>query len=99
VGHLDLAVDVAAYRIVQESLNNARRHAPGKPVLVRIDRGPELQLEVRNEAVPTAPGRGAPQYGLVGMRERALLLGGELVARREGPEFVVRARLPAVVTA
>jgi signal transduction histidine kinase len=91
-------VDLSAYRILQEALSNAMRHAPGSTVDVRVecrDRG--MFLEVRN----TAGAREAPVsdggHGIVGMRERATMLGGELDA---GPTldggFAVSAVLPYV---
>jgi signal transduction histidine kinase len=86
-------VGLAAYRIVQEALANAARHAPGGPV--RIDgRGfpDRLELVVRNRRT-AAEGTG-DGHGLIGMRERAALLGGELSAGPEGTDFVVRATLP-----
>ena len=87
-------VGLAAYRIVQEALANAARHAPGRPVSV-VARGAadRLELTVRNDlAGPGGPGGGG--HGLVGMRERATLLGGSLTAGPDGPAFVVRAVLP-----
>jgi signal transduction histidine kinase len=76
------AVQLAAYRIVQEALRNARRHAPGAPCAVdlAVD-GPALRVTVTNPAggPPGPPGSG---YGLAGMRERAALHGGHL---RAGP--------------
>ncbi|MET9344053.1 sensor histidine kinase [Nonomuraea sp. NPDC003804] len=89
-------VSEAAYRILQESLSNAMRHAPGAAVRVDVDRtGDELVVAVANEA----PRRSAPMseggHGITGMRERADLLGGTLEAR-PAPDggFEVRARLP-----
>ncbi len=101
------AVDLAAYRIVQEALSNAARHAPGAPTTVVVSRDPvarSLVVAVRN-AAPTpgsAPAaaqqltsRGGPGHGLVGMRERVSMLGGELSAGPEqGGGFAVRAVLP-----
>ncbi|MFI5894755.1 sensor histidine kinase [Actinoplanes sp. NPDC051513] len=86
-------VGLAAYRIMQEALANAARHAPGGPVTVDAraldDR---LELTVRNKRTGSStPGGG---HGLIGMRERAALLGGELTAEPEQFDFVVRARLP-----
>jgi signal transduction histidine kinase len=72
-----------AYRVVQESLTNALRHAAPAPVALRvIAGGPALVVEVRNPL----PGR-----GLAGMRERVALLGGELVAGPDGDQWRVRA--------
>ncbi|MCK2218922.1 histidine kinase [Actinomadura sp. ATCC 31491] len=90
------AVGLSAYRIVQESLSNVMRHAPGAAVAIELAReGEELRLRVAN-GPGTAPGGppGAGQ-GLVGMRERAALLGGALEAGpAPGGGFEVRARLP-----
>ena len=75
-----------AYRIAQESLTNALRHAAPAPVSLRVSaEGPDLVVEVRNRL----PGR-----GLAGMRERVVLLGGELVAGPDGDDWRVRARWP-----
>ena len=89
------SLHVTVYRIVQEALTNARKHAPGSPV--RVDVSPTsggVAVTVENEAtaslVPSTPG-----FGLVGMRERVTLFGGELEAgtTAEGG-FRVRALLP-----
>lgn len=90
------AVDLAAYRIVQESLTNTARHAPGARVLVVLTLvGDQLEVSTRDsgDGTPTTtPGTGR---GLVGMRQRAELVGGELMAAGHGADgFVVRARLP-----
>lgn len=86
-------VGLAAYRIVQEALANAARHAPGGPVTIDARGFPDrLELAVRNKRTgPATPGGG---HGLIGMRERAALLGGELTAEPDGSEFVVAATLP-----
>ncbi|NEE24079.1 two-component sensor histidine kinase, partial [Streptomyces sp. SID7982] len=92
---------LAAYRIVQESLTNALKHAAPGPVVVRLGRaGEPLTVEVTSvfgsRTGPTAPGSGA---GLVGMRERVALLGGTFGAGAE-PDgdgvkiWRVRAELP-----
>ncbi|HEY3505151.1 MAG TPA: histidine kinase [Actinocatenispora sp.] len=90
-------VDVSAYRIVQESLSNARRHAPGAEVTVLVGYDPgAVRVEVANgpaDADP-APADG-PGHGLVGMRERATMLGGTLTAGRTADGgFRVAAVLP-----
>ncbi|MBM2622900.1 sensor histidine kinase [Actinoplanes sp. LDG1-06] len=86
-----------AYRIVQEALTNARKHAPGAPVKVAISGGAEhgLDVAVRNTLTgrgPTMPGAGA---GLTGLRERVALAGGHI---EHGPtpsgEFYLKAWLP-----
>ncbi|WP_445337919.1 sensor histidine kinase [Clavibacter sp. CFBP 8614] len=72
--------DVTAYRTVQESLANARRHAPGSEVTLTVQAEPtRIALTVEN-ALPAARPATAPGYGLVGMRERAALVGGRLEA-------------------
>ncbi len=75
---------IAVYRVLQEALANARRHAPGRPVAVRLAWSPAaVVVTVRNPAGRTAPPQDArPGHGLVGMRERAAVLGGTLDARR-----------------
>jgi signal transduction histidine kinase len=90
-------VELSAYRIVQEALSNAMRHAPGAAVRVQLDyRTAGLGVRVTNTA-PTrrpAPSPGAG-HGLLGMRERTAMLGGELAT---GPTpdggFEVLALLP-----
>jgi signal transduction histidine kinase len=92
-------VGMCAYRIVQEALSNAGRHAAGAPVAVSVHHTAQtITLQVTNgpgvPAGPRANGRG-PGHGLVGMRERVELLGGSLSA---GPApdggFLVSAVLP-----
>ncbi|MYV96792.1 sensor histidine kinase [Streptomyces sp. SID3343] len=75
-------VELSAFRIVQEALSNAMRHAPGAHVRVGIGYRPSgVTVRVANTAparpVPPSPG---PGHGLLGMRERAAMLGGELAA-------------------
>lgn len=87
------AVDQAAYRIVQESLTNALMHGRGS-AQVAIGYGTDaLELVVTNPVAPEANSTGGG-HGLVGMHERAVLLGGSLDARRDDGVFRVRARLP-----
>ena len=106
----DLADDVrgvpttlsrTAYRIVQEGLTNARRHAPGQPVSVTLrgNRGHALEIAVRNPLGPSAlhtdsAAESTAGFGLVGLAERVELVGGELAHRRTATGFEVRARLP-----
>jgi signal transduction histidine kinase len=85
------AVDQAAYRILQEALTNAARHGTGgADVTVTYAEG-ALELAVDNAAPGATPGSG---HGLVGMRERAALLGGTFEAAAANGRFSVRARLP-----
>jgi signal transduction histidine kinase len=115
---LPQGMDLSAYRILQEALSNAMRHAPGSEVRVELAYFPSsLVLKVRNNgclsaAAPpgkrsrpgaaAAPGSGQGDgaghgagHGIIGMRERAAMLGGELAA---GPtddgDFLVTAVLP-----
>jgi signal transduction histidine kinase len=85
-------VDRAAYRILQESLTNALRHGEGE-AQVQLEYGDEtLRIEVSNAANGDAsPAAG---HGVVGMRERASLVGGTLEAARANGVFRVRAELP-----
>ncbi|MEY9876376.1 signal transduction histidine kinase [Streptacidiphilus sp. MAP12-33] len=90
-------VELSAYRIVQEALSNAMRHAPGAAVRVRLDhRVSGLGVRITNAAPtrPPAPSPGAG-HGLLGMRERTAMLGGELAtgATPDGG-FEVLAELP-----
>ncbi|MFR9798763.1 sensor histidine kinase [Streptomyces sp. MS06] len=82
-GELDAlppAVDAAVYRIVQESVTNARRHAvDATEIVVRVTGEPHgVRVTVRDDGARTARGRDG--YGLAGLRERAALLGGRLQA-------------------
>ncbi|HEX4817501.1 MAG TPA: sensor histidine kinase [Nonomuraea sp.] len=91
------SVERAAYRIVQESLTNTARHAPGAAVTVRLEYGDrELVIQVTdNGATRPAPlAESGSGNGIPGMRERAAALGGTLVAGPSGPGFRVEARLP-----
>ena len=96
-------VDLSAYRIVQEALSNAMRHAPGSHVQVDMAyRGDDLALEVRNDVgsrnAPVLVGSGdhaGGGHGIIGMRERAAMLGGRLDAGpTEDGGFQVSAVLP-----
>jgi signal transduction histidine kinase len=92
------ALGRTAYRVVQEGLTNARKHAPAAAVEVTVTPGPPLTVEVVSRAAlgsppnDTLPGTGT---GLVGLAERVALAGGEL---EHGPDpggnFVLRASLP-----
>jgi signal transduction histidine kinase len=94
------ASSLAAYRIIQESLTNARRHAPGTPVTVGVTFDAErMSILVRNPG--TSPGHdghdGADRgVGLRGMAERATAVGGMLTAGPAPEGFTVRASLPYV---
>ena len=88
-------IDLSAYRIVQEALTNALKHAgrAHATVVVRYERG-AVEVEVTDDGDGTGTDTGTG-HGLVGMRERVALWGGELEAgRRAGGGFEIRARLP-----
>jgi signal transduction histidine kinase len=101
---LPAGVDLSAYRIVQEALSNAMRHAPGAPVQVKLYYGDAaLVVEIRNTSPrgaggPAETGGGTGEgggHGIIGMRERATMLGGHLQAGpTEKGEFLVTAALP-----
>ncbi|GAA1901928.1 sensor histidine kinase [Streptantibioticus ferralitis] len=95
---------LAVRRVAQEAVTNARKHAPGAKVAIRLEYLPgEVELEVRdfggrpvdNQPVDNALGASGAGYGLLGMRERAELLGGTLEAGPAEEGFVVRLRVPA----
>jgi len=92
---------LVAYRVVQEALTNARRHAPGAPVEVSLDYRPEALRIVVCDRGPGASGEAgaAGGFGLAGMRERVEVVGGSLAAG-DGPDggFVVAAELPLGTT-
>jgi signal transduction histidine kinase len=91
------SAEMIAYRVVQESLTNALKHAHGSSTTVTVRRGDgEIAVEVGTDgtgaadASPDGSGR-----GLAGLRERVGVLGGEFSAgHRDGGGFVVRARIP-----
>ena len=99
---LPAAWELSAYRIAQEALTNARKHAPGARTVVEVDYGADrlLTLRVRDDGpggdYGSGPAAGAGTgHGLTGMRERAALVGGRLTAGA-GPDggFLVEAELP-----
>ena len=94
---LSAGVDLSAYRVVQEALTNSLKHAPGAPTEVVVRWSPEfLDLQIADRgpgpAKSPSPSRG---QGLIGMRERVAMYGGELeTGRRRGGGYEVRARFP-----
>ncbi|MEU1527216.1 histidine kinase [Nocardia rhamnosiphila] len=88
-------VGSALYRIVQESLANAGRHAPGAPVQVTIACTGEVDLTVVNGPGSGVPGGGTGGHGIPGMQARALAVGGRVdVGPAADGGFRVHARLP-----
>lgn len=99
---LDPGVELSAYRIIQEALTNTLKHASGARSLVAVSYGPsDLELTVEDEGGTEArdladAGQGR---GLIGMRERVAMFGGEFDAGPSATGFRVRARLPLAVGA
>ncbi|MFI0481323.1 sensor histidine kinase [Actinomadura sp. 9N215] len=101
-GELPAAAGRAAYRVVQEALTNARKHAAGRPVRVvlRGRPGTRLVIDVRNTlpedtgAAPAAPAVPGSGTGLVGLTERVRLAGGRLDHQAAAGEFRLHAWLP-----
>ncbi|HEV7647905.1 MAG TPA: histidine kinase [Actinophytocola sp.] len=96
---LPAAVDLSAYRIVQEALTNVVKHAPGSRAEITVGRSDSmLVVEVINEGVRAKGSAGAGR-GLLNMRERAQAVGGVLVAGPSaGRRWRVRAELPVTTT-
>jgi signal transduction histidine kinase len=95
---LPAGADLAAYRVIQESLTNTRKHAATGSALVRLGYAPgTLRVAVQDAGTPRPPAADRAQegHGIVGMRERVIALGGRLSAgpRPEGG-FLVTAELP-----
>ena len=94
----DDARDTAAFRILQEALTNVARHAEASRVTVQVRRAADvllIELVDDGKGVPRAAVRAPRSLGILGMRERALACGGELIVRRlRRGGTRVRARLP-----
>lgn len=93
---LPAGLDLCAYRIVQEGLTNALKHAGPAQAEVVLRYAPQaLAVEVRDDGRGQSPLNGTPGHGLIGMRERVALYNGEIeTGVREGGGFEIRARLP-----
>ncbi len=92
---LPRGIDLSAYRIVQEGLTNARKHAGASSAEVTVSYRPdELQIEVRDDGHGGSTTAG-PGHGLVGIRERVKIYGGEMSAgSANGSGFILNTRLP-----
>ena len=90
------AVELSAFRIVQEALTNSLKHAAAEQVRVRIRYGDKLELEISDDGVAAgSTGVGPAGSGLIGMRERVALLGGVLAAGAvPGGGYRVAAEIP-----
>lgn len=88
------ALDLAAYRVVQEGLTNARKHAAASRVAIVLHyRADHIAVEVSDDGDGSGPGGGSGR-GLAGIRERVALLGGEFVAGPRARGFALRVTLP-----
>jgi signal transduction histidine kinase len=95
VGRLPRNLEIAAFRIVEESLKNVLRHSRSSSVAVRMTRSRgELLLEVQDEGIGMPSQRETAGLGIVGMRERATELGGSLTINSSGQGTSVYARFP-----
>jgi signal transduction histidine kinase len=95
-GEVAASVQLAVYRILQEALTNAIRHGgPGGVDVALAWHDDRVDLSVQNALAPAPAGeRRAPGHGLIGMRERAQLIGGRLDAAPAGDTFLVAGSLP-----
>jgi signal transduction histidine kinase len=91
---LGAAADQAAYRILQEALTNATRHGAGSARIELTYADTAVELGITNPLPEHGSRRSGGGHGLIGMQERATLLGGNLEVGRAGGTFRVRARIP-----
>lgn len=91
---LSRAADQAVYRILQEALTNAARHGAGNAAIKLVFDSEAVELTVSNPILNNAAARSGGGYGVVGMQERASMLGGQLSTERSSRSFRLRARIP-----
>ncbi|MET7280668.1 histidine kinase [Kribbella sp. NPDC005582] len=91
------SAEVTTYRVVQEALTNALKHAHGARTAVQVRHGErEIAVEIRTERTTAQPASlGGSGRGLAGLRERVEVLGGDFTAGDRDGDFVVQARIPA----
>ena len=87
-------VCLAIYRAAQEALTNVRKHGAGRATLELEHTGERLRLTVRNPAEPVTSTDTNGGFGLLGLRERAGVIGGELATRHENGNFVLELEVP-----
>ena len=94
--HLRRHASLNLYRIVDEALNNVRQHSGAKlvEVVLRLARDNHVALEVRDDGKGADQREGVPGLGVLGMRERAVILGGVLEVERTSAGTTVRAIFP-----
>jgi signal transduction histidine kinase len=99
-GRLDRDLETTVYRLVQEALTNIAKHARAERVGVHVELDYDgLHIEVRDDGRGFDPDSPPEGFGLVGMRERVALAGGELEVRSQPGATVLRATLPAKTAA
>lgn len=92
---LETSSSRTAYRIVQEALTNARKHAPGQPIRLRIAQETDrLVIETQNRVPSPARNAATPGMGLIGLTERVELAGGNINFQQSVDKFVLRAWIP-----
>ena len=97
VGRLDPEIETTVYRLVQEALRNVAKHAGAQSVRISLrEEDGMLHVAVADDGVGLDPARAGAGYGLLGMRERVALAGGDLSVAPGDQGTVVSARLPAV---
>jgi two-component system, NarL family, sensor histidine kinase DevS len=95
-GRLDRDLETTVYRLVQEALTNIAKHARAERVAVRVELEYDaVRVEVRDDGRGFDPATPADGFGLLGMRERVTLAGGDLDVTSQPGETLVRATLPA----
>jgi signal transduction histidine kinase len=95
LGAVEPGVGVTVYRIAQEALANAVRHAPQARTVLELDVDEtDLRFDAHTVGVTPAPRDARPHYGVIGMRERATALGGELSAGPAPDGWRLSCRLP-----
>jgi signal transduction histidine kinase len=93
---LDTDVETAIYRLVQESLGNAARHAQAERVSVEVvERDSEVHIAIRDDGVGFDPDAPSSGFGLTGMRERIALAGGTLGITSSDAGTTIEARIPS----
>lgn len=93
-GPVKVEISQAVIRAAQEALTNAHKHAPGADVELLLEYEPSVVRLTVTDCGSAGDGQPGGGMGLVGMRERAALLGGKLFAGQEGPGWTVRMELP-----
>jgi signal transduction histidine kinase len=91
---LGAAADQAAYRILQQALTNAARHGTGSASICLAFGDTAVEVTVTNPVRPGSSQRPGGGHGLIGMRERATLLGGSFQAGRADGKFWIHAWIP-----